>query len=151
MGLYVGRLSIGRPGLAFALATAFIGLTVLAMGWAENIWLFIFWNALAGFALPFAWIPIQVYIQSAFKDEIRGRVSSAWVSSQMSVQPIGLLGVGPLLDWLGLRGAFIVMGGGMACAGFLGLLSKGTREGTMPGQAQAENGSDSATSDKAIE
>ncbi|MCH8978409.1 MAG: MFS transporter [Armatimonadetes bacterium] len=132
MGLYVGRLKIGRPGLSFSLATAAVGLTVLMMAWAQNFWLFVFWNALAGFAVPFAWLPIQVYIQSAFKDKVRGKVSSAWMSSQMGVQPVGLLSVGPLLDWLGLNGIFLLMGGGMAAAGFLGLLSKACRDGRMP-------------------
>jgi hypothetical protein len=138
MGLAVARIKVPRPGLAFALATSFIGLTVLAMGWAENVWLFILWNALAGLALPFAWLPIQVYVQSAFHDKVRGRVSSAWVSTQMGVQPVGLMGIGPLIDGLGIRGAFVVMGGGMALAGVLGLASKETRQGRMPEAAQAE-------------
>ena len=54
------------------------------------------------------------------------------MSSQMGVQPVGLLSVGPLLDWLGLSGIFVLMGGGMAGAGILGLLSKSCREGRMP-------------------
>ena len=132
MGLYVGKLKISRPGLSFSLATVAVGVTVLMMAWAQNFWLFVFWNALAGFAVPFAWIPIQVYIQSGFEDKVRGRVSSAWMSSQMGVQPVGLLSVGPLLDWLGLSGIFVLMGGGMAGAGILGLLSRSCREGRMP-------------------
>jgi hypothetical protein len=151
MGFFIGRFNVTRPGLAFSLATAFIGLTVLAMGWAQNVWLFVLWNALAGLALPFAWVPIQVYVQSAFKDQVRGRVSSAMVSTQMAVQPVGLLGIGPLLTWLGLTGAFVVMGGGMMLAGALGLSSKATRDEEIPLAAQAEYGSEPATSASAAE
>lgn len=131
-GLVVGRLNIRRPGFAFLFATGIVGLTVLAMGWARELWLFVFWNVAAGIVIPFAWIPIQTYIQAGFADSVRGRVSSAWVGTQMSVQPIGLLGIGPLIDWLGLTGAFVVIGGGMALASFAGLGSKACRDVEMP-------------------
>jgi hypothetical protein len=137
-GYIVGRMTIKRPGLAYSWATGLVGITVLMMAWGQEIWFFILCNVLAGMAIPFAWLPIQTYIQSAFADEVRGRVSSAWVSSQMSVQPVGMLCVGPLIDWLGLANAIIVMGGGMAAAGFVGLAFKGNRETVMPMLSGAE-------------
>ncbi len=149
-GFIVGRLTIRRPGFAYSLATGIVGLTVLMMAFGQKLWVFMFWNALAGIVIPFAWLPIQTYIQSAFSDSVRGRVSSAWISSQMGVQPVGMLCVGPLIDWLGLVNAIIVMGGGMAFAGFLGLLFKGCREAEMPTLDQAENGSEPPTSASTI-
>ena len=131
-GLYVGHRRIVRPGLSFCLATGIVGVSVVLMAWSQKIWLFMLCNALAGIALPFAWIPIQTYIQSAFEDRVRGRVSSVWIGSQMSVQPIGTLCVGPMLDWLGAGGAFLFMGGGMALSGFAGLASRACREAPMP-------------------
>lgn len=131
-GYVVGRMTIRRPGFAYSWATGIVGITVLLMAWGQELWFFILCNVVAGFIIPFAWLPIQTYIQSAFADEVRGRVSSAWVSSQMSVQPVGMLCVGPLIDWLGLANAIVVMGGGMAVAGFVGLFFKGNRETTMP-------------------
>jgi DHA3 family macrolide efflux protein-like MFS transporter len=136
-GFVVGRLTIRRPGLAYSLATGIVGVTVLLMAFGQQLWFFILCNVLAGMAIPFAWIPIQTYIQSAFSDAVRGRVSSAWISSQMSVQPVGMLCIGPLIDWLGLAESILVIGAGMAMAGFVGLAFKGCREAEMPGTAQA--------------
>ena len=56
----------------------------------------------------------------------------------MSVQPVGMLCVGPLIDWLGLANAIVMMGGGMAAAGFVGLAFKGNRETVMPMLSGAE-------------
>jgi MFS family permease len=137
-GYIVGRMSIGRPGLAYSLATGFVGFTVLMMAFGRELWLFMFWNVLAGMAIPFAWIPIQTYMQAAFPDAVRGRVSSAWVSSQMSVQPVGMLCVGPMIDWLGLAESIFVMGGGMALAGFIGLAFRACREARMPEDAAVQ-------------
>lgn len=150
-GFIVGRMTIARPGLAYSLATGFVGLTVLMMAFGQKLWVFMFWNALAGIVIPFAWLPIQTYIQSAFSDSVRGRVSSTWISSQMGVQPVGMLCVGPLIDWLGLVRAIEVMGGGMALAGFVGLLFPGCREARMPTLAQAEKGIEPPTSESASE
>jgi hypothetical protein len=136
-GFIVGRMTIRRPGLAYSLATGIVGVTVLLMAFGRNLWVFMFWNVLAGMAIPFAWLPLQTYIQAAFPDSVRGRVSSAWVSSQMSVQPVGMLCVGPMIDAIGLAESIIVMGGGMALAGFAGLAFRGCREAEMPEAVQA--------------
>jgi DHA3 family macrolide efflux protein-like MFS transporter len=136
-GFVVGRLTIRRPGYAYSLATGIVGVTVLMMAFGRELWVFMLWNALAGIAIPFAWLPLQTYIQAAFHDQVRGRVSSAWVSSQMSVQPIGMLLVGPMIDGIGLAESIMVMGGGMAVAGFAGLFFPGCRNAEMP-QPQAQ-------------
>lgn len=137
MGFVVGRMTIRRPGLAYSLATGIVGVTVLMMAFGRELWAFMAWNALAGVVIPFAWLPLQTYIQAAFADAVRGRVSSAWVSSAMSVQPVGMLCVGPMIDGFGLAESIVVMGGGMALAGFAGLAFKGCREARMPEFAQA--------------
>jgi hypothetical protein len=67
-----------------------------------------------------------------------------------------MLCVGPLIDWLGLAPAILVMGAGMALAGFVGLIFRGCREAVMPEgvtaePAQALYGSESATSASASE
>lgn len=139
MGLFMGRFKITRPGLSFGLAVGFVGLTVAMMSWAQDFRVFIFWNCLAGLAFPFAWIPIVVYVQSAFDDRLRGRVSGTAMTAQVGSQPFGLLAAGFLLDIVGLSNIFLVVGLGMSIPGFACLLFKSCRDGRAT--VYAENGS----------
>ncbi len=132
VGLFVGRIRIDRPGLAFMLGTIIIGATVAWMGFARDYWVFVIANIGAGLAFPFLIVPLTSYIQLAFADNVRGRVNSAWTMSQEAVKPIGLVLTGVALDSFGLVFTFVAMGVGMAVAGVFGLAFPAVRRTRMP-------------------
>lgn len=131
--VYVGRMRVRHPGLHFAWGIAVIGLLVVGMAFSKPYLLFLALNAACGFAFPSIVIPITSYFQTAFADEVRGRVNSTWSMVTMAAQPIGMVLVAWLLGWAGIETALIVMGSGMALAGFAGLAFRSVRETEMPG------------------
>jgi hypothetical protein len=77
------------------------------------------------------------YIQTAFPDELRGRVSSLWNMVQQGSQPFGFALVGPVIASIGLVGMYVLMGVGMMGAALVGIAFKGMRQGQMPlGQSE---------------
>lgn len=130
--LYVSTLTIKNPGVHFAAGIGIIGLLVVGMAFAKPYLVFLLLNAACGFAFPSIVIPIGAYFQTAFPDEVRGRVNSTWSMVSMAAQPLGLMVVAFLLGSAGPELSLIVMGIGMAVAGFAGLLFKGVRQATMP-------------------
>jgi len=128
----VGRFKIERPGLAFIWSVIGVGLAVVMMGFTPSFWFFVCWNMLAGICIPFGGIPVATYMQITVPDAYRGRVNSAMTMVSMGVQPIGLSLGGLLVQFAGIFGGFVVMGGGMAVAGALGLLDRPFRRLRMP-------------------
>lgn len=137
MSLFIGRFKIRRPGAAYAYAAILCGLFVGLMAYAQSIWIFIVLNVLCGIVVPFMMLPLVTYLQLAFPNEMRGRVSSAWTMIAMGVQPVGLLVAGALIKPLGISGLFWFMGIGMMVGCGLGLLSKRFRETEMPVPSEA--------------
>lgn len=134
--ILAGRLNVRRPGVAFTLAMAGVGLCVAAMGFATNFWAYLALNVVCGIALPFGTLPLMTYIGTAIPDEYRGRVSSVSSMLAAGVQPVGMAVSGVLLQSLGLVRLYMVMGGGMTLAALLGLGDRGYRAARVP---QASN------------
>ncbi len=130
--IYVSTLTIKNPGLHFAGGIAIIGLLVVAMAFAKPYLIFLLLNAACGFAFPSIVIPIGAYFQTAFADEVRGRVNSTWSMVSMAAQPLGLMLVAFLLAVAGPELSLIVMGAGMTLAGLLGLSVRSVRQSVMP-------------------
>lgn len=135
--LLVAKFNIRRPGMSYGISLTLVGVAVLALAWAENYWVFMFWNVVAGITIPFAVIPMSTYMQTSVKDEFRGRVASAWTTSAMGAQPIGLAIAGKTLAILGLGGTFIAMGIAMMVVAMSSLLSRGFRTTTLPERQSA--------------
>lgn len=131
MSVWFSKQKISRPGMHFALGTAGIGLLVVGMAFTRHYLVFMLLNAACGFPFPSMVIPINTYFQSAFPDEVRGRVNSTWSMVTMSAQPIGMMVVAFLLAVLKPEGALLVMGVGLALSGFLGLAFRSIRETRM--------------------
>lgn len=132
--LWLGRRRVSRPGLAFAWGTMALGVLVLVMATGEGrYWWFLALNAACGFAFPFVILPVTAYIQVAIRDELRGRVNSAWTMASMAAQPAGIVAMAPVLKYWGLTGAFLVMGFGLGGAAIYGLVRRQFREARMPG------------------
>ena len=126
--LYVGRLNLRKPGLCFIFGTAIVGISVLLMAFSRIFAVFVFWNLVAGLAVPFADIPVRTWMQSTVPDIYRGRVNSVYTMLQAGTQPVGLCLGGLIVAQAGIEWAFIGMGGGMALAACAGLLDRTFRK-----------------------
>ncbi|MFZ4507361.1 MAG: MFS transporter [Fimbriimonas sp.] len=136
--LLVGRLHINRPGLSYGFSILVVGATIACMGFSRTVPLYIGWNLLCGFALPFAQIPMQTYLQISVPDGLRGRVNSVLGMVYMGVMPIGLGLGGLMIDHIGLVTSYLVMGGGMASAGLLAFILPEFRRAVIPAEAMPE-------------
>lgn len=141
----VGKLRVERPGLMFSNGLAFAGFTVLAFGIWPYFWSFMFWNFLAGLAIPLADIPIATYVQTSVPDMYRGRVQSVINTLATGVMPVGLAVGGALIGRVGPANAFMGMGAGMMMACLIGLLDPRFRsirmaESPSGGEQDAEDG-----------
>jgi MFS family permease len=132
VGVFVGRLRIRRPGIAFMSGSIVIGASVAVMAYSRDYWAFVAANILAGLAFPFLIVPLTTYIQLAYEDSLRGRVNSAWTVSQEAVKPAGLVLTGAALTGAGLPATLAGMGIGMSAAGLAGLCSPSVRRTLMP-------------------
>lgn len=130
--LAIGRRNITRPGMGYIGGLAAIGAFVALMALSHNFWVFCFWNALCGIALPFATIPMTTYVQRVVPNAFLGRVNSAMMMLSMGVMPVSMGVAGIVLDRIGLQAMFLVMGVGMCATALAGLLNTEFREARMP-------------------
>jgi DHA3 family macrolide efflux protein-like MFS transporter len=128
----IGKLKVSKPGRAFSYGLAAVGMFVAAMAISPYFWPYMFWNVLCGLAIPYADIPMNAYQQLSVPDEYRGRVNSVISMIGMGIMPVGMLLAGFMVESIGLKGAFVVMGAGMFITALLGLLDKAYRNATMP-------------------
>lgn len=137
--LVVGRMQLRKIGWAFSLSWMATGLLCALMALGEKSFHFyVLMNALCGITVAFAWLPMATYIQAAFEDEVRGRVSATWNMINMGIQPFGYAIAGGLIKGLGIGGMYLFMGLGMAGSALLGLAFKGMRQAQMPESAFAK-------------
>jgi len=130
--MLIGKVRIKHPGRSHILNTAIVGAAVMAMGFSHNIWLYLGWNFVCGIAIPFWDIPMTTYVQLNVEDAFRGRVNSVQWMLRAGIMPIGMATAGLFVKSVGLVNAYLVMGGGMACAALIGLMSRSFRSATMP-------------------
>jgi DHA3 family macrolide efflux protein-like MFS transporter len=116
-----------RPGLGYIFCVVTVGIAVAGMGWCRTIWQFCILNVISGLTIPFCDVPLNTYIQMEVEDALRGRVNSVMNMLRMGVMPVGALLGGRLVEQAGVTVGFLVMGGGMALAGLIGLSSRAFR------------------------
>ena len=104
---------------------------VAAMGFSRELWMYQGWNFVCGFAIPFLDVPMTTYVQMEVEDAFRGRVNSVQWMLRAGIMPIGMASAGLFVKSVGLVNAYLVMGGGMACAALLGLASRSFRGAVM--------------------
>lgn len=131
-GGLVGRIQPRRPTLWFCNGLAVVGVAVAAMAFSANFWLFVFWNFVAGLAVPCADMPILTYLQASVPDLYRGRVNALRDMVATGVMPVGMILGGQLVKRFGLEACFLTMGVGMAAACLFGLFDRRFREVAMP-------------------
>lgn len=125
--LFVERMKIARPGLAFIGGVAGIGITVIFMAVSHNVWAFAWWNFVAGLAFPFVQLPMAAYIQKLVPENFQGRVNAAMTMTGMGVAPVSIGLGGLLLAAAGPGWTIAIMGIAMTFAGLLGLADKSFR------------------------
>ena len=128
----IGRWAVHRPGLGYVAGTLACGLTVAAMAVSRTFPAFCALNLLAGLGLPYAQIPIAVYLQSTVPDAFMGRVNSVLSTLSMGIMPIGMALGGVLVEVAGLAPAFLIMGGGMGAVALIGWAVRPFRDTVIP-------------------
>ncbi|MBX3118266.1 MAG: MFS transporter [Fimbriimonadaceae bacterium] len=128
----VSRLKLVRVGMSFIWGIAAIGVTIAAMAFSKNIYMFAFWNLAAGIIMPVFQIPINTYSQLTVPDNFRGRVNSCFSMLGMGVMPVGQILGGAIIQAIGLAVTFLIMGLSSVATGLLGYTSKPFRTTVLP-------------------
>ncbi|MCB8931848.1 MAG: MFS transporter [Fimbriimonadaceae bacterium] len=128
----VGRLDVRRPGLGYVFGTLFVGLAVAGMAFVRTVPGFVAMNLAAGLAIPFAQIPVAVYLQATVPSGFLGRVNSVLSTLSVGVMPIGMAAGGLLVESAGIVNAFLAMGFGMGVVALVGLLHQPFRSSLIP-------------------
>ncbi|WP_338676443.1 MFS transporter [Streptomyces sp. SCSIO 30461] len=117
---------IRRHGVAILLAVAAWGLAIAAFGLTRNLWLGLFFLALAGYADTVSMVYRSTMLQAAVPDELRGRLQGVFIVVVAGGPRLGDFLAGSVA---GLTSpAVAITGGGIACAlavGLLGLRARG--------------------------
>ncbi|MFJ2751337.1 MFS transporter [Streptomyces sp. NPDC087297] len=121
-GLFSGWQShIRRHGLAILLAVAGWGLAVAVFGLTRNLWLGMFFLALAGYADTASMVFRTTMLQAATPDDMRGRLQGVFIVVVAGGPRLGDFLAGTVADLT--TPATAVTGGGLACVLVLGLLA----------------------------
>lgn len=139
---FAGKLTVKRPGLWFSYGLATVGVTVAAMAFSHNFWLFVLWNVIAGLAIPPADIPINTYLQISVPDAFRGRVNAVTSMIANGMMPLGAAVAGVFVARFGIAAGFLTMGIGMILACSIGLIDPVFRSIQMPETSQPRGESD---------
>ncbi|MEU6862963.1 MFS transporter [Streptomyces sp. NPDC046876] len=121
-GLFSGwQGRIRRHGLAILLAVAAWGLAIAVFGLTRNLWLGLFFLALAGWSDTISMVFRSTMMQSATPDEMRGRLQGVFIVVVAGGPRLGDFLAGTAADLA--SPAVAITGGGLACVLVLGLLA----------------------------
>ncbi|MFD7558186.1 MFS transporter [Streptomyces sp. NPDC059533] len=121
-GLFSGwQGRIRRHGLAILLSVAGWGLAIAVFGLTRNLWLGLFFLALAGCADTISMVFRSTMMQAATPDEMRGRLQGVFIVVVAGGPRLGDFLAGTAADLTSPTVA--VTGGGLACVLVLGLLA----------------------------
>lgn len=102
LGAMVGALTSGwvkqsqRPGMVMIYATMGTFLAIVAMGLAENYWLFLSILVIYGYLGSVASLIQYSIVQGHTPDHLLGRVSSLWTAQDVTGDSMGAIGLGAL-------------------------------------------------------
>ncbi|MGW6615141.1 MFS transporter [Streptomyces erythrochromogenes] len=121
-GLFSGwQARIRRHGLAILLAVAAWGLAIAVFGLTRNLWLGLFFLALAGYADTVSMVFRTTMLQAATPDDMRGRLQGVFIVVVAGGPRLGDFLAGTAADLT--SPAIAVTGGGLACVLVVGLLA----------------------------
>lgn len=121
-GLFSGwQGRVRRHGLAILISVAGWGLAVAVFGLTRNLWLGLFFLALAGCADTISMVFRSTMMQAATPDEMRGRLQGVFIVVVAGGPRLGDFLAGTVADLT--SPAVAVTGGGLGCVLVLGLLA----------------------------
>ncbi|MEU3060258.1 MFS transporter [Streptomyces subrutilus] len=121
-GVFSGWQShIRRHGLAILLAVAAWGLAIAVFGLTRNLWLGLFFLALAGWADTISMVFRSTMMQAATPDDMRGRLQGVFIVVVAGGPRLGDFLAGTVADLT--SPAVAITGGGLCCVLVLGLLA----------------------------
>jgi len=109
-----------------------IGVCTVALGVVSAFWLYLFFMALTGLAIPVFSTPAMVMLQEKMEEDIMGRVFGVYGMISSSVMPLGMLLFGPVSDSVAIEWLLIVTGVLMLVQSAFLLLSRTLREAGLP-------------------
>ncbi|MDI3422732.1 MFS transporter [Streptomyces luteolus] len=112
---------IRRHGLAILLAVASWGVAIAVFGLTRNLWLGMFFLAVAGFSDSVSMVFRSTMLQAATPDEMRGRLQGVFIVVVAGGPRLGDFLAGAVADLTSPQLA--VTGGGVACAVAVGVLA----------------------------
>ena len=126
--LAVGRSGAGRAGAKFLMGIAGFGLSLVALAFAETIWVAVPLLALGGVANMWFVIPATTILQTRTADSVRGRVMAASTSVNRVAMVASVIAVGALSDSVPLEWVAAGVGVGALLAALAGSLQASLRE-----------------------
>ncbi|MFE2527877.1 MFS transporter [Streptomyces sp. NPDC059382] len=121
-GVFSGWLGrIRRHGLAILLSVAAWGLAIAVFGLTRNLWLGLFFLALAGCSDTISMVFRSTMMQAASPDEMRGRLQGVFIVVVAGGPRLGDFLAGTVADLT--SPAVAITGGGLACVLVVGLLA----------------------------
>ena len=132
-GGIAGALAYGKWGVRFRRRNAFVfamvgvGAPLFGMAFLPPFGVIVALAAMAGFLYgPIG--PLQNYaMQTRTPEDMRGRAFGVLTSAAYAAGPIGYLLVGPLVEGLGLRPAFLLLSGGLVLVTLAAIPARGLR------------------------
>ncbi|MEU6196774.1 MFS transporter [Streptomyces sp. NPDC047061] len=112
---------VHRHGRMVVLAAALWGLAIAAAGAVANVWLVLFFLAVAGGCDMVSGIFRGIMWNQTIPDELRGRLAGIELLSYSVGPTLGQIRSGGMAGWLGVRAS--VGAGGLLCTGAVGLLA----------------------------
>ena len=103
----------------FAVSCASMALTAMVPGSLFGV--AVVWWVMSGISFAFGNAPLTALLQTTIPNQLQGRVLALMTTIMALAAPVGLALAGPVGEWIGVRGVFIIAGllGTAAClAGF---------------------------------
>lgn len=116
---WLGR--VNRQGLAVLIAIASWGAAVAVFGLTRNLWLGLFFLALAGCADTVSMVFRNTMLQSAAPDDMRGRLQGVFLVVVVGGPRLGDFLAGSAADLFTPTAA--IVGGGLACIAAVGMIA----------------------------
>jgi DHA3 family macrolide efflux protein-like MFS transporter len=108
--------------VGFAVSCASIALTAMAP--ASLFGVAVAWWTISGITFALGNAPLIAVLQTSIPNHLQGRVLSLLTTIMAFAAPVGLLIAGPLGEWIGIRGVFVVAGLMGTAASLAGFFSK---------------------------
>jgi len=114
-------------------AAAFaIGICTVALGVVPVFWLYLFFMALTGLAIPVFSTPAMVMLQEKVEEDMMGRVFGVYGMISSSVMPLGMLLFGPVSDSVAIEWLLLITGVLVLVQSAFLLFSRTLREAGLP-------------------